>query len=106
MKILDEKSKIDEFGNDVAGFRAEVKVRTDDGRILYAYANQVGDFDSYAVAAESIMDAIDKTGEDNVERIEEFTNFKDARNSRYWEMIQYADNLVGAAMDDYYAEEV
>lgn len=106
MKILDEKSKIDEFGDDVAGFRAEVKVETDDGKIVYAYANQVGDFDSYALAAESIMDAIDKTGEDNVRRIEEFTNFKDARNSKYWEMIQYADNLVGAAMDDYYAEEV
>lgn len=106
MKILEEKSKVDEFGPEVAGFRAEVKAEMDDGRIVYAYACQVGDFDSYSVADESIMDTIDKMGEDTVKRIAEFTNFKDAMDSKYWDVIQYADNLVGADMDEYYAEEV
>ncbi len=105
MKILNEKSTIDEFGPEVAGFRAEVMIEQDDGSIVYAYANQIGDMDSYALAEESIMDAIDRNGEDTVTRIVEFENFKDARNSAYWDLIQYADNLVGAEMDDYYAEE-
>lgn len=105
MKILDEQSKVDEFGPEMAGFRAEVKAQMDDGQILYAYACQVGDFDSYSIARTSIMDAIEETGEDDVDRLVEFTNFKDARESVYWEILQYADNLVGADMDDYYAEE-
>ncbi len=105
MRILEEKSKIDEFGPEVAGFRAEVKIELDDGSVIYAYANQIGDMDSYAIAEESIMDIIDQKGEDTVKRIVEFHNFKDAQNSKYWEFIQYADNLVGAEMDDYYAEE-
>ncbi len=105
MKILEEKSKVDEFGPEVAGFRAEVTIELDDGRVVYAYANQIGDMDSYAIAATSIMDAIDEGGEDTVPRIVEFENFKDAQKSEYWELIRYADNLVGAEMDDYYAEE-
>ncbi len=106
MRILEEKSTVDEFGPAVAGFRAEVAVEMDDGSIVYAYANQIGDMDSYAVAKESIMDAIDKTGQDCVTRMAEFHNFKDAQRSEYWEIIRFADNLVGAEMDDYYAEDV
>lgn len=103
MKVLDENSKVDDFGV-YAGFRAEIKFQTDEGETLYAYVCQVGDVDSYAITKESVMEAIDTTGEDNVPRLEEYDDFRKAFDSAYGEFLEAADNMVGAAMDDYYVE--
>ena len=103
MKVLNERSKVDDFGV-YAGFRAEIKFETDEGNILFAYVCQVGDVDSYAITEESVMDAIDGTGEDTVPRLEEYDDFKRAFDSVYGEFLEAADDMVGAAMDDYYTE--
>ncbi len=102
MKILDRISAIDQFGA-VAGFRAEVKAETEEGEVIYAYACQIGDADSYAIAKDSIMDAIDETGEDSVNRLESYETYRDAMHSGYADLIRMADRMVGEDMDAFYA---
>ncbi|MEE3420228.1 MAG: hypothetical protein VZR02_03890 [Lachnospiraceae bacterium] len=103
MKVINETSKVDDFGV-YAGFRAEVEFETDEGERLFAYVCQVGDVDSYAITRESVMEAIDTTGEDNIERVEEYDDFRKAFDSTYGEFLEAADSMVGVAMDDYYTE--